>query len=162
MSIKKIAFLILLTFIFSCSRKKDYRPTVKLDSILKNEKLKKDYTEFRFDNVYLVLGIEKKESFIKFSRKASIDDLVLMTECEKPIVRCFAFKILVEKDYPKIRELLFKHKNDNEHLDVYHPPCIRMNEMVKGYMLKQLEPFSNSKMKFNRADYVKVMADFFR
>ncbi|MDQ6530757.1 hypothetical protein [Flavobacterium sp. LHD-85] len=162
MSIKKIAFLILFTFIFSCSKKEDFKPTVKLDSILKNEKLKKDYAEFRFDNIYLFSGIEKKESFMKFSREASIDDLVLMTECEKPIVRCFAFKILVEKDYPKIRELLFRHKNDNEYLDVLHPPCVRMNEMVKVYMLQQLDPFSNSKRKFNRADYDKVVADFFR
>jgi len=161
MGIKKIAFLILLLFIVSCSRKTDYKPTVKLDSILKNEKLKKDYAEFRFDNVYLVLGIEKKQSFVKFSKEASIDDLVLMTECEKPIVRCFAFKVLAERDYSKIRELLFKHQNDNEYLDVYHPPCVRMNEMVKVYMLQQLDPFSNCKMKFSRAEYDQILADFF-
>ena len=146
----------------SCNKKEDFKPTVKLDLILKNEKLKKDYNEFRIDNAYLFSGMEKKQSFIKFSRETNIDELVLMTECEKPIVRCFAFKVLVEKDYSKIREVLFKHLHDNDYIDVYHPPCVRMNEMVKVYMLQQLDPFSNSKMKFNRTEYDRIYADFFK
>jgi len=145
-----------------CSKKENYKPTVKLDSILKNEKLRKDYTEFRFENVCLSLGMEKKQSFVKFLKKTSIDDLLLMTECEKPIVRCVAFKILAERNYSRIHELLFKHQNDNEYLEVYYPPCIRMNEMVKVYMLEQLGPFSDSKMKFNRAEYDQIWADFFK
>lgn len=162
MGTEKIKYFILLFFLVSCNTNKDFKPTVKLDSILNNEKSKKGYDAFRLDNVYLVLGIEKKQSFIKFSKETTIDNLILMTECEKPIVRCFAFKVLVEKDYSKIRELLLKHRNDNEYLDVYHPPCTRMNEMVKSYMLKQLDPFSNNKMKFDRVEYDQIFADFFK
>lgn len=162
MNITRLTYFILLFLMFSCSKKENFKPTFKLETILKNEKLKKDYAEFRIDNVYLYLGIEKRKSFIKFCGQTSINDLILLTECEKPIIRCFAFKMLVEKDYSKIRELLFKHRHDNEYLDVYHPPCIRMNETVKSYMLQQLGPFSNSKMKFNRVEYDKIFADFFK
>ena len=162
MNITRLTYFILLFLIFSCSKKQDFKPTVKLDAILKKEKLKNDFNEFRLDNIYLYLGIEKRQSFIKFCEQTSISDLILLTECEKPIVRCFAFKMLVIKDYSKIRELLFKHRNDNEYLDVYHPPCVRMNEMVKVYMLQQLSPFSDSKMKFNRAEYDQIWTDFFK
>lgn len=153
--------LMILFLIFSCNGKmEDFKPTVKLDSILKNKRLDKKYADFRLHNVYLYSGIEKRESFIKFSKETSIDDLILMTECEKPIIRCFAYKMLIEKDYPKIRELLFKHQNDSETIDVYHLPCIRMNQGVKFYMLQQLDPFSKSKMKFNRVEYYRVLDDF--
>ncbi len=153
--------LMIMFLIVSCNGKvESFKPTVKLDSILKNKKLNKNFADFRLDNIYLYSGIEKRESFIKFSKETNIDDLVLMTECENPIIRCFAYKMLVEKDYSKIRELLFKHQNDNETIDVYHPPCTRMNQSVKFYMLQQLEPFSDCKMRFNKGEYNSFLADF--
>lgn len=156
----KMYFLVSL-FIIGCSNKiENYEPTTKLDSILKNDKFNQVYSEFRIHNVGLFSGIEKRESFIKFAKETNNEVLISLTECEKPIVRCFAFKALVEKDFPNIREILFKHKNDNEFVVYGASQCIRMNEMVKFYMLQQLDPYSENKNKFSKTEYERIKEDF--
>ncbi len=72
---------------------------------------------------------------------------------------CFAFKALVEKSYPKIRNILLAHKNDEDVVQEYSK-CIELHTPVKDYMLKQLEPFSESKYRFNRKEYDEVQKDF--
>lgn len=147
--------------ILSCEKKVDnFAPTIKLEELLKNEKLNKAYSEFRIDNVVLFSEIEKRESFLKFAKETNNDFLISLTECEKPIIRCFAFKALVQKDYPKIREVLFKHKYDNERVEYLSGRCIRMSVPVKDYMLQQLDPYSKNRYCFNKTEYKQIQKDF--
>jgi len=158
----KIYFLVSL-FLIGCNHKiENYEPTAKLDSILRNDKFNQIYYEFRNDNVGLSSGIEKKESFIKFAKETNNDVLISLTDCEKPIIRCFAFKALVEKGYPNIRDILSKHKNDNEFVEYRASQCIRMNEMVKFYMVQQLHPYSDNKNKFSKTEYEKINEVFLK
>ena len=158
----KIYFLALI-FLIGCNHKsKNYEPTTKLDSFLKNSDFSQVYYEFRNDNVGLSSGIEKSESFIKFAKETNNDVLISLTDCERPIIRCFAFKALVEKGYPNIREILFKHKNDNEFVEYTASQCIRMNEMVKCYMMQQLHPYSDNKNKFTKTEYEKIKEIFLK
>jgi peroxiredoxin family protein len=133
-----------------------FKPTTKLENILKNEKLGKVYYEFRKKNIYLTLGIDTVKSFEKFVAETSIKELISLTECERPVVRCFAFKALVEKDYPEIRKILFRHKYDEENVEEFHGNCIRMNIPVKIYMLNELRPFAS----YKNEEFLKLEKDF--
>jgi len=159
--------IILLVFsfsFFSCDNKevKNFKPTTKLDLILKNEKLSKAYYDFRLSNIPLSTELAKQKAFIDFVDATNEDGLLLLTECENSIVRCIAFKALVEKDYPKIREILFKHENDNEYIENLRGHCIRMKESVRLYMLEQLSPYSNSASRFNKIEYDKIREEFWK
>ena len=74
-------------------------------------------------------------------------------------MRCLAFKALVEKDYPKIREILLRHKHDDKSVNEYSR-CVEFHIPVKSYMLSQLEPFSKTKYKFSRKEYDEIRKDF--
>lgn len=149
--------------ILSCEKKVDnFAPTIKFEELLKNAKLNKAYSEFRIDNVGLFSGIEERESFMKFARETNNDVLISLTECDKPIIRCYAFKALVEKDYPYIRQVLFKHKKDNEFIEYGAGQCIRMKRTVSSYMLLQLDPYSKSKNKFTKTEYDKIQKVFWK
>src|SRR6187431_339672 len=106
---KYFYILLIVVLIVSCGKDVEiFMPTTKLENILKNKKLAKVYYEFREENIYLTLRIDTAKSFKKFVAETSIKELISLTECERPVVRCFAFKALIEKDYPEIRNILFR------------------------------------------------------
>jgi hypothetical protein len=152
-------FYILLIVVLTVSCGKDveiFKPTTKLENILKNKKLAKVYYEFREENIYLTLRIDTAKSFKKFVAETSIKELISLTECERPVVRCFAFKALIEKDYPAIRNILFRHKYDEENVEEFQGRCIRINFPVKTYMLNKLRPFASYKNK----EYLELEKEF--
>ncbi|WDF65785.1 hypothetical protein [Flavobacterium sp. KACC 22763] len=157
----KIFYVFLLFTLLSCEKKiENFSPTTKLDGILKNDDLSKVYYDFRIENPYLSYLLKDRASFKKFVNEVETNDLVLLTECEKPMIRCFAFKALIEQNYPKIREMLFRHKYDNEKVEYLAGRCIRMDISVKNYMLQQLSPFSGNKYSFNRSEYREIQKEF--
>ena len=157
----KYFYILSLTFlIVSCGKESEsFKPTTTLKLLLKNEKLNRTYYEFRTEKVFLESRLDTVKSFKKFVAETSVEELVSLTECEQPVVRCFAFKALVEKDYPEIRKVLFRHKSDNEIIKQYSR-CIELHESVKNYMLIQLEPFAKTKYRFSRTEYDAVQKDF--
>ncbi len=156
-------YFIVLSIIFlalSCGKEtENFKPTTNLENILKDKKLNKIYYEFRLNNVYLTNRIDTIKSFQKFVAETGVKELVSLTECEQPIVRCFAFKALVEKKYPEIRNILLRHKNDEKIVKEYGR-CVEFNRPVKDYMLIQLEPFSESEYRFSKTEYQKIKKDF--
>ncbi|MTH16845.1 hypothetical protein [Flavobacterium sp. LC2016-01] len=138
----------------------NFIPTTKLDVILKNDNLGKAYYDFRTENPYLSYLLKDRASFKKFVSEVEANNLVLLTECEKPMVRCFAFKALVEQNYPKIREILFRHKFDNQEVNYLAGRCIRMDISIKDYMLQQLSPFSGNEYSFSRSEYKEIQKEF--
>lgn len=157
----KILCVFILFALLSCEKKiENFSPTTKLDRILKNDDFSRVYYDFRIENPYLTYLLKDQVSFIKFVNEVETNDLVLLTECEKPMIRCFAFKALIEQNYPKIREMLFRHKHDNEKVEYLAGRCIRMDISVKNYMLEQLSPFSGNKYSFNRSEYKEIQKEF--
>ena len=57
---------------------------------------------------------DSSKEFQKFISVATINNLIYLTDCDIPLVRCFAFKGLLFKEYPKIKEIVLKHSNDVE------------------------------------------------
>jgi hypothetical protein len=156
---KYIYILSFLVLTLSCGKDvENFKPTTKLENILKNKKLSKVYYEFRNENIYLTLSIDTVRSFKKFVKNTTVKDLISLTECEKPIIRCFAFKALVEKDYPDIIKILFRHKYDEENVEEFQGRCIRMNMPAKSYMLNKLRPFASYKNK----EYIELEKEFMK
>lgn len=154
---KYFYILSFVVLIISCRKDVEvFKPTTKLENLLKNEKLGKVYYEFRKENISLALGIDTAKSFKKFVSETSIEELISLTECDRPVVRCFAFKALVKKNYPDIRKILFRHKYDEENVEEFHGRCIRMNLPVKIYMLNKLQPYASYKNK----EYLDFEKDF--
>jgi hypothetical protein len=154
-------FYILCFIVLTVSCGKDvenFKPTTKLENILKNKNLAKAYYEFRNENISLTLAIDTARSFKKFVEDATVEDLISLTECDKPVVRCFAFKALVQKDYADIKKILFRHKYDEENVEEFQGRCIRMNMPVKIYMLNKLRPFASYKNK----EYIELEKEFMK
>ena len=146
--------------IISCKKEtENFKPTTELKNILKNEKLKNAYYEFKIENNYLNRSDDTTKSFKKFITVATINELISLTDCEQAIVRCIAFKALVKRKYPYIRSILMKHKNDNEIINE-HTGHLQFNMTVKHYMLSQLEPSSDAEFKFNKTEYKKIHTEF--
>ena len=151
--------LLLLLLIHSCGKEVEkFTPTTRLARLLKNEKLRKNYYELRLQTA-LVSRLDTVRSFKKFSTATTVEELISLTHCEKPIVRCFAFKALVEKDYPKIKDLLLEHQHDEE-MVIEYSRCIALHTPVKFYMLSQLEPCAKTKYCFSRNEYERIQKDF--
>jgi hypothetical protein len=149
--------LLIVVLLVSCGKDVEiFKPTTKLENILKNKKLAKEYYEFREENIYLTLRIDTVKSFKRFVAETSIKELISLTECERPVVRCFAFRALIEKDYPEIRNILFRHRYDEENVEEFQGHCIRMNFPVKTYMLNKLRPFASYKNK----EYLELEKEF--
>ena len=144
----------------SCGKEVEtFEPTTTLKTLLKNGKLNKAYYELRTKHLFLESRLDTVESFKTFVKETKIEELVSLTECEQPIVRCFAFKALAEKDYRNIREILLHHESDVEIIQV-HDRCIQWNIPVREYMLRQLEPFAKVKYRFRRKEYEEVQKEF--
>lgn len=154
-------YFYLLSFallIISCAKdNKNFTPTTKLENILKDKRLNKTYYEFRLEKPYLEVFIDTTKAFKKFISNTKIEELLMLTECEQPIVRCIAFKALVEKDYPEIKKILYRHKNDEEIVNVYSR-CIELHTPVKSYMLELLRPFASNKNK----EFLEMEKEFYK
>jgi hypothetical protein len=146
-------FLLFLTFFLSCNEKgKEYKPINKLESLKNNDSLMNSIIDLRIHMIKIYDDYDKSEEFQKFIKIATIDNLIYLTDCEIPLVRCFAFKGLVIKDYPKVKEIALNHVNDIEVIKrQYHD--IEIPFRVFDFMLNELHPMSNSKYKFNKKEY---------
>lgn len=157
---KSISLLFIIIFLSSCEKEiKSFKPTTKLEIIMNNVELKNTIVNLRIENAYLTRDIEKGESFKKFLKDTNNKNLISLTECEISLIRCFAFRALVEKEYPGIREILFRHINDNEIVKLKNYD-MEFNLTAKSYMLEQVNPFSKAKYRYNKTEYNKIQNSF--
>jgi hypothetical protein len=74
---------------------------------------------------------------------------------------CRVLKALTQKDYPDIRKLMFRHQYDDEKVEEFRGRCIRMNILVKLYMLNQLGPFAETNYRFSRKEFNQIWDEFY-
>ncbi|WP_395061816.1 hypothetical protein [Flavobacterium sp.] len=151
--LKFVFFVVIITFFTSCIKKpKEYIPTNKLEKLKKNDSLMNSIIDLRihFDKMYK--DFDSSKEFQKFISVATIDDLIYLTDCDIPLVRCFAFKGLLVKEYPKIKEIVLKHSNDVEIIKRQYYD-IEITTNVFDYMLNELHPMAKTKFKLSRKEY---------
>lgn len=137
---KILGLLIIILLISSC--KKDIvlsQNEIKLiDKISKNETL-----------------IDKDNSKLYHQLKDSltIDKLVFLTEHKNPNIRCLAFSVLAEENYPEIQDIFFDHVNDSIEYVYSDGICGKSGIRVNHYMLLELYPTSGCKYRFNQKEF---------
>ena len=160
---KRILIAIMVLLLFNCAKKEEkqeeFQPTIALKEIIKDERLEKIIGDFRLTNIAINRKQKQNEEYESFRENLNEKELIELTECEVPLLRCIAFKTLVEKEYVNIRKILNRHKNDNVLVKGYYYDIVR-SEPSKNFMLNQLSPFSNSKFKFSKKEFMKMQDEF--
>ena len=160
---KRILLIIIVLLLFNCAKKEEkqeeFQPTIALKEIIKDGRVKKIIWDFRLTNIAINREQKQNKEYETFRNNLNEKELIELTECEVPLLRCIAFKTLVEIEYINIRKLLNRHKNDNVLIKGYYYDVVR-SEPVKNFMLNQLSPFSSSKFKFSKNEFMKMQDEF--
>ena len=160
---KRILLAIIVLLLFNCAKKEEkqeeFQPTISLKEIIKDERVKKIIWDFRLSNIAINREQKQNKEYEDFRNNLNEKNLIELTECEVPLLRCIAFKTLVENEYINIRKILNRHKNDNVLIKGYYYDVVR-SEPVKNFMLNQLSPFSSSKFKFSKKEFIKMQDEF--
>src|SRR5690606_27645697 len=94
---------------------------------------------------------------------ASSEDLVYLTYHRKPLIRCYAFTGLVEKNYPKIRDVFFDHLNDTVQKVYINAGHLQNHSLVRTYMMLELHPVSSkSDYKFTRPEFDSIFEKYYK
>lgn len=155
---KKLTILVLIFTIFcSCEKEKKQEYQYK-----KNIKLRSEIQELVIQ-LSLYSSISGRETnasenkdFKRLLDIATNQELIELTDYEFARIRCYAFRGLVEKKYPKVKEIFYKHKNDIAKINVSYYDVLMPNT-VNRYFLERLHPANNQKYKFTRIEYDNLM-----
>lgn len=158
---RKLIFILTIFLFLSCEKKvENFKPSITLKEIIKDEKRKKIIWDFLLKNHGINRAKNKNKELEILYDNLTEKELIQITECEITLLRCIAFKRLVETNYNGIREILFKHINDNDIISEFYCDIV-FEEPVKIFMLNQLEPFSKSKYRFSKEEFEKIKNAFF-
>jgi hypothetical protein len=146
-AIKAIMFYLVLSAVLSCDKKDsddgisaDVQTVVDSLSILKGVQ-----TDFKNVPRYQALLL-----------KANLKELIALTDYPKPTIRCYAYIALIEKDYPDIHKVFYKHQNDSS-LVTSGQGCIIATQSVASFMIEQLNPrWAKTKYRFSQKEFQKI------
>ena len=95
-------------------------------------------------------------SYQKFKKLATEDELKYLTDYKSPNIRCYAFYELVEKNTPGVRKIFEAHLEDTAQVCVSYGGCLIIRETVADFMLDKLNPSeSKSSERFSKTDFGK-------
>ncbi|MES2805523.1 MAG: hypothetical protein V4652_08160 [Bacteroidota bacterium] len=162
---KRIVLTLIVLLLFNCVKKdekdKHFQPTILLKEIIKNERVKNIIYDFKLTNLEINRSGKQNKEYEIFRNNLTKKELVQITECEVPLLRCIAFKTLVEQDCINIRKIFNRHLNDYD-LVKGHYYDVLISEPVKIFMLNQLSPYSNSKFKFSKKEYRAMQDEYYK
>ena len=162
---KRILLILMILLFFNCAKKvekeKRFEPTTLLKEIIKEEKGKNIILNFRLTNIEVNRNGKQNEEYEIFRNELTEKELIQITECEVPLLRCIAFKTLVERDYRNIRKIFNRHVNDYD-LVKGHYYDVLLSEPVRIFMLNQLSPYSNSKYKFSKKEFRRIQDEYYK
>jgi hypothetical protein len=121
--------LLFFNIIISCDHKLNSKVENVVNIIAKKTCINSDSFWIREDDNY--------KNFLKVS---TIEDLVYLTDNENPYVKYYAYLGLVDKNYSKIKEIYFKHKNDIESVYTTNGACLKGYAHINTLMLWELNP----------------------
>jgi hypothetical protein len=162
---KRIVLTLIVLLLFNCAKKdekdKHFQPTILSIEIIKNERVKKIIWNYRLTNLEINRSGKQNKEYEIFHNNLTEKELVQITECEIPLLRCIAFKTLVERDYINIRKIFNRHLNDYDLVKGHYYDML-ISEPVKIFMLNQLSPYSNSKFKFSKKEFREMQDEYYK
>lgn len=149
----KTLWIILTILLFGCSNHKE-----KSVALPANYKLNAK-TQILVDSLSLIkyVSYSDKQSirYDSLIQKASINDLIFLTNHKNPYLRSFSFLGLVHKNHPKVRDIFYSHKNDTAFITTGMYDMVG-EETVASFMLQKLHPNSKSKFRFSKNEFKKL------
>jgi hypothetical protein len=98
--------------------------------------------------------------YLKLSRKAKNSELIALTNNNSEIIVVYAFKILHERQYDKLKNVFEAHRNDTTYFWTAGG-CTGFMERVNQFMLRELNPFIKGVRKyFTEEEYSKYCEEF--
>lgn len=138
---KRILILSISVIVISCNNS--------LSSLKVQEVVNSIKTENKVNTVF------ESSNYKKLLSVATNNDLVILTDNENPIVKYYACKGLLEKDYYEIRVVYSDHKNDETTINSTNGACLVDYIKINETLLSGLNPNSSSKHKFTEEEYEK-------
>lgn len=96
---------------------------------------------------------DNSELYHQLKDSLTIDKLVFLTKHNNPNIRCLAFSVLAEENYPEIQKIFFDHVNDSIEYVYADGICGKSSIRVNHYMLLELYPTSGCKYRFNKNEF---------
>ena len=72
------------------------------------------------------------ENFEKLKEKTTDEELIILTEHKYPVVRCYSFQALAERNHYKTYDILLKHLTDNDRVKTIRG-CIASSQSVGDF-----------------------------
>ncbi len=138
---KKTLILLISIIAISCNNS--------LSSMKVQEVVNSIKTEKKINDIF------ESSNYKKLLSIATNNDLVILTDNENPIVRYYACKGLLERDYSEIRDVYLEHKNDKTTIYTTNGACLINTIRINETLLLGLRPRSSSKYKFSEEEYEK-------
>ena len=153
---RKLLLILILGVFCNCENKKE---TYKY-----NENLKvRDEIQKLVTDLAVGANISERETNAAVNKEfqelldiASDKDLVDLTDHKDPTIRCYAFRGLAERNYPKVKDIFANHMNDLAIVTrSYFNTSTTMD--VRSYYLEHLHPALKQKYKFTMEEYVAMI-----
>ena len=138
---KKIIILFISVILVSCNNSLSSTKVQEIVSSIQTEKKVNSNLE--------------SSNYKKLLSTATNNDLVILTDNENPIVKYYACKGLLERDYSEIRDIYSKHKNDKTTICITNGACLTNFILINETLLSGLNPKSSSKHKFTEVEFEK-------
>lgn len=137
-------------------KKQDYSFTAQ-EKILINKIEEHD----RVEDQFIGEGGEPSEQWLRFDSLRTLlteEQLILLTENESPVVRCYAFDALMESNSKQTISILLKHANDTT--SVYaQSGCKAYSVSVADYFISSISTTIDGKEVYKKTPEEKAIVD---
>lgn len=113
------------------------------------------------DGPHIGMGSWKSEQYINYQKlrsKASIEELIELTDNNNSAVRCYAFQALASRKYDKVFSILLKHLKDTLQVET-RGGCTNWYYLVGDYFINVVRPdyfIDSSTYKLNNAEKLEL------
>lgn len=154
----KINIILIISFLFlGCNNsQKEFKPSSVIQKLADSLSVSHKSTPYL---VFISDDYPKSRnynSYQKFKKLATEDELKYLTDYKSPNIRCYAFYELVKKNTPGVRKIFEAHLEDTAQVCVCYGGCLIIRETVADFMLDKLNPSeSKSSERFSKTDFGK-------
>ena len=111
-----------------------------------SKRIQKIVDKIEEDNMYMSSAVgyggerpKQWDRFEELKKKATDEELIILTNHKSPAVKCYSFQALAERKNPKTFEILLNHLKDTEMVETFQG-CIVSGQSVGDFFLDVVKP----------------------
>lgn len=128
-----VTILILLTSQFSYSQKISKKIQKVVDKIAEDNMYKSSAVGYAGERT------KQWDRFEELKKRATDEELIILTNHKSPAVKCYSFQALAERKSPKTFEILLNHLKDTDVIETFQG-CIVSVQLVGDFFLNVVTP----------------------